>query len=1625
MTEINKAGEEFSLGHLDIPQGKYRDQINALTDAVRQLGGKAEIEGGSTVVNDPLSAPYVLYVNSYTGSDDFVGGEYAAADDGSFEQKMRRISNQRLECGYTEARPFKTINRAAIEAGIITSKDYLDLPGNLCGDLVTIVVNSGVHDVINDPGTPYNATDFPDVGNKTQFTTSKLKKFNAADGGVVLPRGCSVVSMDLRKTNLRPTYVPAFEEEKADYSNRSSIFRVTGTGYYYGFTFLDKKDYNQSHHLLDTFSFAGRARVDEFYRKILASFGPAAGVSTLARTRNSEVQIVGPQPLPGFQSESTDTVESASPYIYNCSIRSIYGMSGIFANGAEVEGFKSMVVAQYTAISMQKDMRCWQRYNSGNWVDIAQADYDTYIDETPDNVRMNPRYRSIHIRCVNRSIIQEVSVFAIGQGVHHAVSSGGELTVTNSNSNFGGVCALADGFVDYSFNTDKNWNISEIQVSEDISGLFGNQTRISLGGITNTNNSATTLELEDPLLGSEDLKPDVLAVENFSLDNYGGINYIWAENPSGQDYYAPLANNAWSVSSPDEIKISAPFQTPNGDLPDGTAILPDIRGLNLYVRRIRDTRTLDQRGNTLLCSNTDTDSRNMLRDYGIQTDLTDAAIDREIDAEEPLIVANVGVTSDGVGGAVKRRNRIEVRRAAASAAWDAKGEWNTDYHNTYRFYRQGDIVRYKNKHWKATKDNTDAIFDVKKWDECLVHTEEEFAAEDYFKNTKPIIVFDKDTDPTGADPTLGYDPTNCFKNDDQVVAQHRTSVDYLGVYSFLRSLGFNEANAHKILLPKPADARDINPNSVYEGIAPPSGAANNWANWAIQLRRPSNIRLFGHAFEWAGQLNYSKALPQYQRDLSASNKFSYFFTNSMGGRCYVSGFNEEGFGVSAAGLTDLQTGETLEPGGIGGDRDPNAFTVFNNVKITGQLDAAQIINGQNALVRWLNDDTARPNDSGTVNNPTQGKGFGWLASFKNITGFDEQREYEPKDIENQNTVDQYKGPNFVNAYYLDSWRVANRLVSSRTEPLYIFVNPRGVAPTNETNPKYKENESRNWNVTNIATIILNPPDDPRNAVRSLQLAKEFADVSVSSSTPVVYFIGAGIYKHDTGVITFEHPTTIRAYDFSSASALSDGKAGGTKPFMATSLDGKGDGGRCPIQGNTLDNYINDSSNHPVFITRIYASLYTGNLVGIRTSPTKFEFKKNSYVTGLVWWGVNETLRHMEGTRDEDPTDLNRIPNSYHGGSDGLDDAAYEAIRGQDYDQIFNEWVYRWAQNSGRSTITYYGGGEVFETYGELYVNNIAITAPSLNTSNGNRTTDKAVFTCRTGGLLRIAGLYLIGNVILNDGGNGTPPSSFLGKSAFNYQGFAKSLLSVDRDDIKTPLRFAFGGWDSISRGGSNRTWNLTYNNWHLMNNEYNYMPETLTATTTSSFGSGSNSDVAMRHGPGFSSIIGNRALVRVKMNSQIHWHNFAGNNTTDRQGVAGYFGLQKAGATLYTGLSLLNAEGGRTDTASNTTNTGKHAISAGTEFVYDSNHIVFQENGVAPPPAKVPVFETGRDAPIYPNEFADRSGRIGWMHVDEFTVLGQPYMNPGGNKLVNLKFIGAQNKVDFRLGYSANRRLGA
>ena len=82
------------------------------------------------------------------------------------------------------------------------------------------------------------------------------------------------------------------------------------------------------------------------------------------------VQNAPANPLPSVTgsslSLSSDTVTSSSPYIFNISLRSVYGMCGMLADGAKSSGFKSMVVAQFTGIGLQKDNNAFVIYNQSS-----------------------------------------------------------------------------------------------------------------------------------------------------------------------------------------------------------------------------------------------------------------------------------------------------------------------------------------------------------------------------------------------------------------------------------------------------------------------------------------------------------------------------------------------------------------------------------------------------------------------------------------------------------------------------------------------------------------------------------------------------------------------------------------------------------------------------------------------------------------------------------------------------------------------------------------------------------------------------------------------------------------------------------------------------------------------------------------------------------------------------------------------------------------------------------------------------------------------------------------------------------------------------------------------------------
>ena len=92
-------------------------------------------------------------------------------------------------------------------------------------------------------------------------------------------------------------------------------------------------------------------------------------VSEITDSTNFKYQVSNApvNPLPTTTGSTVtlqvDTVTSASPYIFNISLRSVFGMCGVLSDGDKATGFKSMVIAQFTGIGLQKDKNAFVKYD--------------------------------------------------------------------------------------------------------------------------------------------------------------------------------------------------------------------------------------------------------------------------------------------------------------------------------------------------------------------------------------------------------------------------------------------------------------------------------------------------------------------------------------------------------------------------------------------------------------------------------------------------------------------------------------------------------------------------------------------------------------------------------------------------------------------------------------------------------------------------------------------------------------------------------------------------------------------------------------------------------------------------------------------------------------------------------------------------------------------------------------------------------------------------------------------------------------------------------------------------------------------------------------------------------------
>lgn len=507
--------------------------------------------------------------------------------------------------GTSPGRPFISLQRACIEASRFS---FQKGKNNDLNDRTTIIVSPGKHYIDNRPGFSIENVDgspsfkrrvgkntwvedtLLPLGEDSNFDifnpNNDLYKYNSVHGGLILPRGVSLVAQDLRKTKIIPLYVPDPLDSEVE---RSSILNVTGSCYFKEFTIFDAdstkfsyKNYSNtkhvpkySHHKLTAFTYAdgvnevvinseptGLTDLDMYYHKITVAYddlskrglidfpenlefepnvnefrivGPLqevpigissiragngdgsgdiniitvttadlqtklitphnftvdtpviiSGITTSPDSYNgtflvrevidentftyvalSTPQNVLPNPI-SFDvasiSTESDTVSSSSPYIFGCSIKSTYGMCGLWADGSKSLGFKSMVVAQFTGISLQKDNNAYLIYRNGILYDNTTLPIDSTLRPLYQNSRSfyKPDYESFHIKASNDAFIQAVSVFAIGYCNQFITESGGDMSVTNSNSNFGANALSSVGFKKEAFSRDDVGYITHI-----------------------------------------------------------------------------------------------------------------------------------------------------------------------------------------------------------------------------------------------------------------------------------------------------------------------------------------------------------------------------------------------------------------------------------------------------------------------------------------------------------------------------------------------------------------------------------------------------------------------------------------------------------------------------------------------------------------------------------------------------------------------------------------------------------------------------------------------------------------------------------------------------------------------------------------------------------------------------------------------------------------------------------------------------------------------------------------------------------------------------------------------------------------------------------------------------------
>jgi hypothetical protein len=868
-----------------------------------------------------------------------------------------------------------------------------------------------------------------------------LAVVNPQTGGLIVPRGISIDGTDLRKVRLRPMYVPELTPVQNDpQTERTAMLKVTGGTYVSLLTFTDNPQYARSHNTVTSVAFASQAEINgsgsetSYYSRLNNLFrevdnwgseglepipsettivAPIAG-SKANRAQDVEENQTGltvdggdsrsgaPVSYPGAtRIRDTDgsilplpdinSTRSSSPYVFNCSVRSIFGLNGLWADGSRVGGFKSMVTANFTQVSLQTDPNCFipttyfqdppTNKDSGTGKQYKSSANDTF------------KYRSFGMRGSNDATIQIVSVFCIGNSDHFVSENGADLSITNSCSDFGDISLRGIGYKGKSFSQDEATTApgySGTRITQIIPPLPLSYDPLPDGrpstledveintGLTVDYNKTLAYTFKNRTPGSSAPSTIRVYVQNsniasqLSLNNppsasniaFGQFSYtkkvsegVWelAGGPgranrrrvyiSGFDelgnsilYAGDLTqldpNSSEGFSSLDDrskIFVWDPAPEDYEGTPGGVNDLPNtVTGSGAWYIPVTYSDIVEEE------TDLDDDGYLLKRiDYAFRYKLLVSP------SGSDLVFSTLDFIFDRSAVKIirandKRKADDRVYRIILDGFQKERGLRRPQPY--YVMEKQVGVAGFPLNSGTDLQDNPLTITQVRTYDEVFRPGKLDVVFPGQFvtyltQGSKARDVFTGDHYPSQDRdyPELTEDPDNSSTKVALEAMRERSGVFYSAPLS-----------------------PSVNPITVK------TSSAATTTGFRIGLRRPSVIRASGHTWEWTGYLNYDTAFPTFQGDpLEQDFALGKIIVEENGGRVYATGMNEEGSYYLGTTVFDLRSGEQFAIP-LASDGEPGNVTnqVLNNVIIRNTLlmqDGSSLVMGRDTTLFFSND----------------------------------------------------------------------------------------------------------------------------------------------------------------------------------------------------------------------------------------------------------------------------------------------------------------------------------------------------------------------------------------------------------------------------------------------------------------------------------------------------------------------------------------------------------------------------------------------------------------------------------------------------------------------------------------------